>query len=134
MATRGIRNKNPFNIKRSANHWHGKLSRSTDNVFEQFTSIKYGVRAGILLLRNGYINKGFNKVETIIQRYAPASENNVERYCTFIYKNSTLTPEAIITYDSVYFYELCRCICLYESQFVLDYDFFLDICRTFKLK
>lgn len=132
METRGIRNKNPFNIKRSANHWHGKLHRPTDSVFEQFTSIKYGVRAGILLLRNGYLNKGFRTVEAIIKRYAPENENNVERYCNYIYSHTPLSPEAEID-SSLKLFHLCHAICMYESNYNLSHDFYLDICCTFKI-
>ena len=69
--TRGIRNKNPFNIRRSNNSWRGKTALNPDKEFERFTSMDYGLRAGFLLLRNAYLSKGFNTVELIINRFAP---------------------------------------------------------------
>lgn len=133
METRGIRNKNPFNIKRSCNHWHGKIKRPTDNVFEQFTRMQYGIRAGVLLLRNGYLNKGFDTVKKIISRYAPACENNVDRYCDYIYQNSPLSPETKIVFNSLSFFHLCHTICMYESKYNLTYDEFMSVMSNFKL-
>ena len=64
--TRGIRNNNPFNIKRSSSRWLGKVpfKDSSDQVFEQFTDIDYGLRAGFILLRN-YIKRGDNTYQKI---------------------------------------------------------------------
>ena len=52
--TRGKRNNNPFNIiKNTSNAWLGKVPSdlSNDSKFEQFLDIKYGIRAGLILLR-----------------------------------------------------------------------------------
>ena len=51
VKTRGIRNKNPFNIKLSHNSWLGKVSndKNTDRVFEQFYQMDYGLRTGMHL-------------------------------------------------------------------------------------
>ena len=72
--TRGIRNKNPFNIRKSNNLWRGKTAFNSDKDFERFTSMDYGLRAGFLLLRNAYLAKGFNTVEKI---KAQAGQNTI---------------------------------------------------------
>lgn len=86
MNTRGIRNNNPFNIKRSSNCWLGKVpfSASTDKVFEQFESIDYGLRAGIKLLIKYIRVDKLKTVREIISRYAPLSENDTEQYVKFV--------------------------------------------------
>lgn len=79
--SRGIRNNNPFNIIRSNINWMGKLkgllTLESESKFEQFETLEQGVRAGLLNLRNGYKNKGFNTPKKIINRYAPSFDNSV---------------------------------------------------------
>lgn len=133
LIPRGIRNNNPFNIKRTYNSWKGKLKNGTDKDFEQFRTIDYGLRAGFLLLRNAYIAKGFNTVEKIIPRFAPATENNVSRYCDYIVANSPLDYDTKISVNSLSFYWLCQRICLYESRFDLSYDKYIDVIKKFNL-
>ena len=52
---RGIRNNNPLNL-RVGNNWKGEVSQPTDHTFEQFTEMKWGVRAAFIVLRN-YIKR-----------------------------------------------------------------------------
>lgn len=80
---RGLRNNNPFNIKKSHFKWVGKKSQSSDPVFEQFDNMYYGLRAGMKLLVY-YVNKGFNTPRKIIYRFAPESENKSELYLDFV--------------------------------------------------
>lgn len=47
---RGIRNNNPLNIK-IGNNWLGEVTDPTDPIFEQFVSMKYGLRAAFIILR-----------------------------------------------------------------------------------
>ena len=78
---RGIRNNNPGNIVRTSAGWQGKIpfAQSQDNHFEQFTEMKYGVRA---LLKDIYnaIKGGKNTAEVLISAYAPDFENNTTAY------------------------------------------------------
>lgn len=77
--TRGQRNHNLLNIRRSSDHFQGEVV-SHDSSFKQFENNAYGYRAGFRIL-NTYINKrGCNTIESIINRYAPSSENNTENY------------------------------------------------------
>lgn len=131
--TRGIRNRNPFNIVRSANSWMGKVKHSEDDRFEQFISMEYGVRAGICNLLNGYIRKGINKVQDIIKRYAPANENNTFAYIDYICQTTPISLETEISIHSLSFYHLCAAICKYESDYILEYQFFVSIVRKYHL-
>ena len=81
---RGIRNNNPLNIVRSRSQWVGKISysMSSDSVFEQFTSIDYGVRAALILLKNYITKNKLASVRSIITKWCPPSDkrNNTEIY------------------------------------------------------
>lgn len=139
--TRGVRNNNPFNIKRTSDVWKGSLSRSeqTDPSFVQFRSMYFGLRAGIVLLKN-YIEMGYDTISDIIFRYAPPNENftkNYISYCASFLENDYepdddlpfLSRDMIasmpIEFGSVQFYHLCYAICKYESEYdfkVKDYN------------
>ena len=80
---RGIRNNNPLNI-RIGNVWLGEVQNPTDPEFEQFVHIKYGLRAGFVLLRR-YINHYHrNTVPMILAAWAPSSENNTIKYIDYV--------------------------------------------------
>lgn len=133
VKTRGIRNKNPFNIKLSANSWLGKVSnlKNSDHVFEQFRSLDYGLRAGMQLLR-GYISRGYDTPEKIIKRFAPSSENDVQAYLSFVLQ-SPLHADDNLSVNSLNFYWLCQRICLYESKYDFQYDEFIRIKLKFRI-
>lgn len=96
--TRGLRNNNPGNIRRSSSAWQGKIphTQSTDTAFEQFASIEWGIRAMYKLLIN-YSNDGLNTVQKIINKYAPASENNTAGYIAFVIGRVGVSATSILT-------------------------------------
>lgn len=79
---RGIRNKNPLNLRISNNNWLGKVAKNTDGVFEQFTSIEYGLRAAFRNIKTIVNRREKNKQKTTVAQlvniWAPASDNNNE--------------------------------------------------------
>ena len=77
---RGLRNNNPGNIKRSKVCFIGEVRPSSDTVFKQFESMAYGYRAMFMLLHTYDLKLGLNTIESIINRYAPNSENNTAAY------------------------------------------------------
>lgn len=107
FAQRGLRNNNPFNIKKSKNSWYGKKEVSSDRTFEQFTCMLFGIRAGMILLRN-YVNKGIDTPRKIIDRFAPRCENATAAYLNYIVRDSRnitfIGADEVITSLSV----LCR--------------------------
>lgn len=131
--TRGIRNKNPFNIKISNNSWLGKIniSKNSDHVFEQFKSLDYGLRAGMQLLR-GYISRGYDTPSKIIRRFAPPSENNTSNYLDYVL-DSPLHADDNLSVNSLNFYWLCNRICLFESQYVFSYEDYIRIKLRFRI-
>lgn len=77
MATRGIRNNNPGNIRVSKDQWEGMTG--DDGAFVIFDSPESGVRAlGKNLLSYG--RQGYDSIEKIINRWAPPNENNTQAY------------------------------------------------------
>ena len=96
---RGIRNNNPLNI-RIGNVWLGEVANPTDNEFEQFVSMFYGLRAGFILLRR-YINRyHLTTIPLIISRWAPGSENNTVKYIDTVCRLSGLQPDTQLAYTS----------------------------------
>lgn len=77
MATRGIRNNNPGNIRVSKDQWEGMTG--DDGSFVIFDSPESGVRAlGKNLLSYG--RQGYDSIEKIINRWAPPNENDTQAY------------------------------------------------------
>ena len=94
---RGIRNNNPLNI-RIGNVWLGEVANPTDNEFEQFVSMFYGLRAGFILLRRYIRRYHLTTVPNIISRWAPGSENNTVKYIDTVCQLSGIAPDAQIDY------------------------------------
>lgn len=108
---RGIRNNNPGNIKTTGNAWTGEvpLEQNTDfdcatrkvtRTFKQFKNYVYGVRAMLWLIRENYMKqKGLRTVRTIVNRYAPPSENITSAYVTSVAKALGVTPDTLLNPD-----------------------------------
>ncbi|MFH6942409.1 hypothetical protein [Flavobacterium sp. FlaQc-50] len=97
-AVRGLRNNNPGNLVRTPDAWQGKIPfpQSKDARFEQFTSLKWGLRAMLKDLIHD-INKGKNTVTKLINEYAPKSENNTAAYILRVCKSIGVKPDDKIT-------------------------------------
>lgn len=95
---RGIRNNNPLNI-RIGNTWLGEVQHPTDPDFEQFVNMTAGVRAAFVLMRR-YINHyKRTTIPQIISAWAPASENNTQRYIDYVCSSMSVTPDTDILYE-----------------------------------
>lgn len=94
---RGIRNNNPLNI-RIGNAWVGEVEHPTDNQFEQFTSMVYGLRAGFIILRRYIERYHINTIEGIISRWAPNNENNTGRYILAVSSMMGISPSTEISF------------------------------------
>ena len=95
---RGIRNNNPLNI-RIGNVWLGEVPNPTDNEFEQFVSMFYGLRAGFILLRRYIRRYHLTTVPDIISRWAPNNENNTVKYIDTVCQLSGIAPDTQIKYE-----------------------------------
>ena len=99
MLPRGIRNNNPLNI-RVGNNWKGEVSQPTDHTFEQFTEMKWGVRAAFIVLRNYIVRHKLNTIRKIITRWAPSNENDTAKYIATVCRRTNLQPDDTISYDN----------------------------------
>ena len=88
MTTRGIRNNNPLN-SRKGNDWKGEVP-GKDASFESFQSMAYGYRAAIKLLHTYYIKYGCDTIGKLISRWAPANENNTEKYIATVSRRTSI--------------------------------------------
>lgn len=81
MATRGIRNNNPGNIRVSKDQWEGMTG--DDGAFVIFDTPDSGVRA---LAKNlmSYGRQGYDSIEKIINRWAPPNENDTQSYISSV--------------------------------------------------
>lgn len=77
--TRGLRNRNPGNIRRSKTRYLGEVTPSRDAVFKQFETMAWGYRAMFVLL-DSYRRRGYGTLRQMIARYAPPVENHTENY------------------------------------------------------
>lgn len=76
---RGMRNRNPGNIRRSKTKYLGEVTPSRDPAFKQFRTTAWGYRAMFVLL-DSYRRKGYRTLRQMISRYAPPIENHTENY------------------------------------------------------
>ena len=125
---RGLCNNNPGNIKKSSYNFKGRVS-STDATFEQFDSMENGVLAIATLLSKNYIQKGYDTPKTIINRYAPSSENNTVKYINNLVKKlneydkyvtfQVVDENTKIVFDTELFYLLIKAIVFLETSYTV---------------
>lgn len=97
MLPRGLRNNNPLNI-RIGNTWLGERVHPTDDEFEEFVTLAYGIRAAFIILRRYIRRYHLNTVRLIVERWAPRNENETEKYIQFVCKDTGLLPDTTIQY------------------------------------
>jgi hypothetical protein len=94
MEPRGIRNNNPGNIRLGA-PWVGLAPEQPDPDFCTFEDPKYGIRALAKILK-AYEQNGRRTIRTIIDRYAPPSENLTNEYAAHVASLCGVDPDAPI--------------------------------------
>ena len=91
--SRGLRNCNPGNIRRSKVHYMGEVRPSQDSDFKQFESMAYGYRAMFVLLDSYRRRYALNTLRQMLNRYAPPSENFTEGYIRFVSQKTGILPD-----------------------------------------
>lgn len=97
VVPRGIRNNNPLNI-RIGNTWLGEVAEPTETEFEQFVSMKYGLRAGFIILRRYIRRYKRDTIRKIIESWAPSSENNTLEYIAVVCDRMHITSDTQVDY------------------------------------
>lgn len=80
VKSRGYRNCNPGNIRRSRDKWVGLRPIQEDKEFFQFKTMAYGYRAMLTIIRNYRKKYNCKTVYDIIHRWAPVTENDTAKY------------------------------------------------------
>ena len=88
---RGIRNKNPGNIKLGTD-WDGLADEQSDTTFCVFKETVWGIRALMRILLVYRFHHKKNNVEDIIGRWAPPSENDTDAYIDFVCEQTKFNP------------------------------------------
>ena len=92
---RGIRNKNPGNIKLGTD-WDGLAAEQPDPTFCIFDEAVMGIRALMRILLTYRFTHNKKNIDSIIRRWAPPSENDTEAYIKFVAKRMEIEPMAMI--------------------------------------
>lgn len=150
MATRGIRNNNPANIRKGS-IWQGLHPTQSDKDFCVFVAPQYGVRALLHVLWTYYVKYDIASLRGIINRFAPASDGNYpDKYIAYIQNEFreagfSISPtdrflmSAMFCRKTAYdensacrdvIYHLCHAICMMESKYDLPKSIFdLALCN-----
>ena len=91
--SRGLRNNNPGNIRRSRVRYKGEVEPSRDPEFKSFSSMAYGYRAMFVLLDTYRSRYGLTTIRQMLNRYAPPEENFTEGYVRFVSDYSGVMPD-----------------------------------------
>lgn len=130
--SRGIRNCNPANIRRSSTKWAYLRKTQSDTQFCQFTEMKYGIRAFFVLMRTYRYKYGLKTPSQILQRFAPPSENDLNAYRSFL-SSHLIDIEKPILSDLMYCI-FAKWIFRYESNFICSTAYLEDLLKEFDLK
>jgi len=113
---RGLRNKNPFNLRKSKDKWQGLASIQSDKEFFQFLTDAYGIRAGMVTLTTYQDRYGLNTVEGIINRFAPPVENNTKRYIAAVSQSMGVQEyDKLDLHDPDTMFKLAKAIIKHEN-------------------
>ncbi len=115
--TRGERNNNPLNIRRTADKWLGMSKSQNDTDFIIFDNIEYGIRAALKLIRRYIQHYSCNSIRKIIYRWAPPCENDTESYVAYVVtKVGIMNSENIKVSDRDTICSIVKAMAQIESQ------------------
>lgn len=91
--SRGLRNRNPGNIRRSGSRFRGEVVPGRDASFKEFETMAWGYRAMFVLL-DGYRRRhALSTIRQFITRYAPPSENFTVGYIRFVARTTGIDAD-----------------------------------------
>lgn len=73
---RGLRNRNPLNIRRTNQLWQGLDEVQTDREFFRFRTMAWGYRAAFVVIRTYVLRRGVNTLVGVVKRWAPDADGN----------------------------------------------------------
>lgn len=123
---------NILNIRYSKrNRWLGQDGQRRG--FCNFKSFSYCVRAGLILFCYSYRRQGLDTVEGIINRFAPPSENNTERYISFVCRKSFYNRDEPLNHIFDYC-SVLQWMVKFETGFDLGSDKIYEIYKHFNIR
>lgn len=93
MTTRGIKNCNPGNIRRSKDKWQGLSVEQKDAAFFTFDKPVWGIRAIARILINYQDKYDLGTPQQIIGRWAPPTENYTDAYVNHVCDKAGWEPD-----------------------------------------
>lgn len=92
--SRGLRNCNPGNIRKSGSgmSYEGEVVKGRDPAFRTFRSMEWGYRALFVLLHTYNLRYGLRTIEEFIRRWAPPEENHTENYIRAVAQKTGFAP------------------------------------------
>lgn len=90
---RGVRNRNPCNLRRSRDPWQGLAEEQDDDQFFTFKTAAFGIRAAARVLINYQDRYDICTIRGIINRWAPPSENDTDKYIDTICQRTGLDAD-----------------------------------------
>lgn len=90
--SRGLKNCNPGNIRRSATKYKGETA-GTDAAFKSFKTMAWGYRAMFVLLDTYRRRHDCKSIRAMISRYAPPTENATENYIRTVAARAGKDPD-----------------------------------------
>lgn len=91
--SRGLDNRNPGNLRLSGIRYKGEVRPSRDPEFRTFESMAFGYRAIFVLLHTYAVRYGCRTLRTMLDRYAPPSENDTRAYLRFVSMRAGIAPD-----------------------------------------
>lgn len=92
--SRGLRNCNPGNIRRSRVRYRGEVVPSRDVEFKEFETMAYGYRAMFVLLDTYRRRYGLITIRQMLSRYAPPEENFTESYIRVVSQRTGIDADS----------------------------------------
>lgn len=119
--TRGKRNNNPLNIRRSTDRWFGMSDEQPDKEFVTFKALEYGLRAAIKIIRRYITHYRCDSIRKIISRWAPATENDTESYINYVATWVRISPDQCIdARDKMIISKIICAMSVFESQWEIS--------------
>lgn len=116
--SRAMRNNNPLNI-RIGNVWLGELENPTDQNYEQFCTIEYGLRAAFVLMRR-YINHYHrHSVPEVVEAWYLEPQYNNADFIDKIYRLSGINDGEKLDYFNQD--QMCRLMAAF-TKLIADAD------------
>ncbi len=113
--TRGLRNRNPGNLRFSPDvPWEGLTGHDGDG-FCVFDADVHGIRAVIIDLHTHFV-RGQHTIRALVSTYAPPTENDTDAYIRFVADGAGIgADEAIEVFTRDLADTLFRALCTFEN-------------------